>query len=38
MVLDDLDDGYLVLQDLERVPSYGSGHFVQDAEVLEMAA
>jgi hypothetical protein len=36
IVMDDLGDGYIVLQVAERVPSYGSGHFVQDNEVLEM--
>lgn len=35
-VLDDLGDGYIVLQEWERHPSYGSGHFVQDIEVLAM--
>lgn len=38
VVLDDLGDGYLVLQELERVPSHGAGHFVQDVEVQYMAA
>jgi hypothetical protein len=33
MILEDLGDGYLVLQESERVPSYGAGHFVQDVEV-----
>jgi hypothetical protein len=36
-VLDDLEDGYLVLQESERVPSHGAGHFVQDIEVEFMA-
>lgn len=38
VVVDDLGDGYLVLQESERVPSHGSGHFVQDAEVERIAA
>jgi hypothetical protein len=33
VIVDDLGDGYIVLQELERVPSYGMGHFVQDIEV-----
>ena len=33
VVLDELGDGYLVLQESERVPSFGAGHFVQDVEV-----
>jgi hypothetical protein len=36
VVLDDLGDGYIVLQAAERVPSHGMGHFVQDIEVLAM--
>lgn len=32
-ILDDLGDGYVVLQELERIPSHGVGHFVQDMEV-----
>lgn len=36
IVLDDLGDGYIVLQQLERLPSFGMGHFVQDIEVLAM--
>lgn len=36
-ILDDLDSGYIVLQELERHPSYGSGHYVQDIEVLALA-
>lgn len=38
VVLDDLGDGYLVLQALERMPSHGAGHFVQDTEVLDLVA
>jgi hypothetical protein len=37
IVLDDLEDGYLVLQASERVSSHGAGHFVQDVEVQLMA-
>jgi len=33
VILEDLGDGYLVLQESERVPSFGAGHFVQDVEV-----
>jgi len=33
VILEDLGDGYLVLQESERVPSYGAGHFVQDVEL-----
>lgn len=33
VILEDLGDGYLVLQESERVASYGAGHFVQDIEV-----
>jgi len=33
VILEDLGDGYLVLQESERVPSFGAGHFVQDIEV-----
>lgn len=36
VVLDDLGDGYIVLQESEREPSHGMGHFVQDVEVLDM--
>lgn len=35
-IVDDLGDGYIVLQESERVPSYGMGHFVQDVEVGDM--
>lgn len=34
VIVDDLGDGYIVLQQLERKPSHGMGHFVQDIEVL----
>ena len=39
VILEDLGDGYLVLQESERVASYGAGHFVQDVEVqrIEMS-
>lgn len=33
VILEDFGDGYRVLQESERVPSYGSGHFVQDNEL-----
>ena len=33
VVLEDFGDGYRVLQESERVPSWGSGHFVQDSEL-----
>lgn len=33
VVLDDLDCGYIVFQESERVPSHGMGHYVQDIEV-----
>jgi hypothetical protein len=33
VILEDLGSGYLVLQDTERVPSHGHGHFVCDVEV-----
>ena len=33
VILEDLQDGYLVLQEAERVASHGMGHFVQDREV-----
>ena len=33
VVLEDFGDGYRVLQESERVPSYGSGHFVHDSEL-----
>ena len=36
VILEDLGDGYLVLQESERVASYGAGHFVQDIEVEHM--
>lgn len=36
VILEDLGDGYLVLQESERVPSFGAGHFVQDIEVEHM--
>lgn len=32
-VVDDLGDGYIVLQESERAASHGMGHFVQDIEV-----
>jgi hypothetical protein len=35
-IMDDLGDGYIVLQAMERHSSYGSGHFVQDIEVLAL--
>lgn len=35
-IVDDLGDGYIVLQESEREPSHGMGHFVQDIEVLDM--
>lgn len=38
VVLEDLGDGYLVLQEPERVQSNGMGHFVQDTEVEQMPA
>lgn len=38
VVMDDLGDGYIVLQEVERLPSYGCGHFVQDREVLDLIA
>ncbi len=38
VILDDLGDGYLVLQEAERVPSHGAGHFVQDMEVHHIEA
>lgn len=34
IIIDDLEDGYIVLQESELVPSHGMGHFVQDIEVL----
>jgi len=34
IILDDLEDGYIVLQESELMPSHGMGHFVQDREVL----
>lgn len=39
VILEDLGDGYLVLQESEKVASYGAGHFVQDVEVqrIEMS-
>jgi hypothetical protein len=33
VILEDLGSGYLVLQESERVPSHGYGHFVCDVEV-----
>jgi len=36
VILEDLGDGYLVLQESERVPSFGAGHFVQDVEVQHL--
>lgn len=33
VILEDFGDGYRVFQESERVPSYGSGHFVQDSEI-----
>lgn len=33
-IMDDLGDGYIVLQHTEREDSCGMGHFVQDIEVL----
>ena len=33
VVLEDVGCGYLVLQDTERVPSYGQGHYVCDLEL-----
>jgi hypothetical protein len=33
VVVEDVDAGYLVLQDSERVPSHGLGHFVCDREL-----
>ena len=33
VVLEDFGDGYRVLQESERVPSHGSGHFVLDSEL-----
>lgn len=36
VIVDDLGDGYIVLQATERVASFGMGHFVQDKEVLAM--
>lgn len=36
VVVDDLEDGYIVLQESERVKSHGMGHFVQDNEVADM--
>jgi hypothetical protein len=34
IIVDDLEDGYIVLQESELMPSHGMGHFVQDREVL----
>lgn len=36
VIVDDLGDGYIVLQESERVPSHGMGHFAQDIEVTTM--
>lgn len=36
VIVDDLGDGYLVLQVSERIPSHGSGHFVTDVEVEDL--
>lgn len=33
VVLEDLECGYVVLQDSERIPSYGAGHFACDMEL-----
>jgi hypothetical protein len=33
VVLEDVGAGYLVLQESERVPSHGTGHFVCDREL-----
>jgi hypothetical protein len=35
-IVDDLGDGYIVLQESERVSSHGMGHFVQDVEVADL--
>lgn len=37
-VLDDLVTGYLVIQEHERVDSYGEGHFVTDAELESLVS
>jgi hypothetical protein len=36
VVLEDVGAGYLVLQESERVPSHGLGHFVCDRELSEL--
>lgn len=36
IILDDLECGYIVLQELEVMPSDGLGHYVQDNEVQPM--
>lgn len=36
VVMEDVDAGYLVLQESERVPSHGLGHFVCDRELSEL--
>lgn len=36
VVMEDVGAGYLVLQDSERVPSHGVGHFVCDRELSEL--
>lgn len=33
VILEDLGSGYLILQESERIPSYGQGHFVCDLEL-----
>jgi hypothetical protein len=36
VVLEDLGAGYIVLQESERVPSHGLGHFVCDLELSKL--
>lgn len=36
IILEDVGSGYLVLQDTERVPSYGQGHYVSDTELSQL--
>jgi hypothetical protein len=36
VVLEDLGAGYMVLQESERVPSHGTGHFVCDLELTAL--
>lgn len=36
VVIEDLGAGYIVLQESERVPSHGLGHFVCDLELVEL--